>query len=86
MQWKMHRRLHPRSLFADAQTLRIASLVADDFLDMLEDYFAQPDASKAADCHPELHYQVGLTPELVEVPLCQVRPSHMCTGHAVALM
>ena len=53
---------------------------------MLEDYFAQPDESKAADCHPELHYQVGLTPELVEVPLCQVRPSHMCTGHAVALM
>lgn len=35
---------------------------------MLERYFEQPDEVKAADVRKELHYQVGTTPEHVELP------------------
>lgn len=38
------------------------------FLDMLERYFEQPDEAKAADVRKEMHYQVGTTPEHVELP------------------
>lgn len=41
------------------------------FLDMMEDYFAQPKEAKMQDCHPELHYQVGATPSHVELPICK---------------
>ncbi|KAK9842098.1 hypothetical protein WJX81_008332 [Elliptochloris bilobata] len=40
------------------------------FLDMMERYFGQDVAAKMADVCPELHYQVGATPEGVEVPRC----------------
>ena len=40
----------------------------DGFLDMLEAYFAQPDAAKLADVRKELFYQVGTTPSRVELP------------------
>ena len=32
------------------------------FLDMMEDYFAQDEATKQPDIHPEYAYQVGATP------------------------
>ena len=38
------------------------------FLDLLERYFEQPEALKRRDARPELHYQVGATPEGVERP------------------
>ena len=39
------------------------------FIDLLEAYMAQPDTTKAPDIHPELSYQVGLTPERIEKPV-----------------
>jgi hypothetical protein len=38
------------------------------FLDLLERYFEQPEDSKKRDARPELHYQVGATPEGIERP------------------
>ncbi|THH33557.1 hypothetical protein EUX98_g678 [Antrodiella citrinella] len=40
------------------------------FLDLLEDYFAQPEASLKQDERPELGYQVGVTLENTEKPKC----------------
>ncbi|KAJ3025435.1 hypothetical protein HDV00_012716 [Rhizophlyctis rosea] len=40
------------------------------FLNMMEDYFAQPTEVKERDARPELGYQVGVTPENKEVPRC----------------
>eukprot|EP00696_Hemimastix_kukwesjijk_P006951 gnl/Hemi2/18821_TR6230_c0_g1_i1.p1 gnl/Hemi2/18821_TR6230_c0_g1~~gnl/Hemi2/18821_TR6230_c0_g1_i1.p1 ORF type:complete len:356 (-),score=117.25 gnl/Hemi2/18821_TR6230_c0_g1_i1:86-1153(-) len=40
----------------------------DQFVDMMEDYFGQPEDVKRADARPELHYQVGATPAFVEKP------------------
>ncbi|XP_074302596.1 uncharacterized protein LOC141634269 [Silene latifolia] len=40
----------------------------DTFLDMMEKYFEQPLEFKRMHERPELHYQVGVTPEGVEVP------------------
>ena len=37
---------------------RVGTGEADRFLDLMERYFGQPDAAKAPDVHPELHYQV----------------------------
>ncbi|KAI1076653.1 hypothetical protein F5B20DRAFT_593914 [Whalleya microplaca] len=48
---------------------------ADDneaFLDLLEDYFAQPASVLRADERPELNYQVGVTLENTEKPKCAV--------------
>ncbi|KAI5917179.1 Clavaminate synthase-like protein [Camillea tinctor] len=42
------------------------------FLDLLEDYFAQPRAELARDERPELGYQVGVTLENTEKPKCAV--------------
>jgi isopenicillin N synthase-like dioxygenase len=42
------------------------------FLDMVERYFAQPREAKMKDVRAELSYQVGATPDLVELPLCAV--------------
>ncbi|KAI0146403.1 Clavaminate synthase-like protein [Xylariaceae sp. FL1272] len=42
------------------------------FLDLLEDYFAQPDAVLKKDERPELGYQVGVTLENTEKPKCAV--------------
>ncbi|KAK9125432.1 hypothetical protein Scep_014278 [Stephania cephalantha] len=40
----------------------------DRFLDMMESYFQKPDQFKRLQERPHLHYQVGVTPEGVEVP------------------
>lgn len=40
------------------------------FLDLLEDYFAQPREQLGRDERPALGYQVGATPELAERPRC----------------
>ncbi|KAK6928691.1 Non-hem dioxygenase N-terminal domain [Dillenia turbinata] len=40
----------------------------DRFLDMMERYFEQPSELKRLQERPHLHYQVGVTPEGVEVP------------------
>lgn len=53
------------------------------FLDLLEDYFAQDEAAKRADERPELHYQVGTTPEGVEVPISSW--SEACIGQMAAM-
>mmetsp|Transcript_30526 Transcript_30526/g.58781 ORF Transcript_30526/g.58781 Transcript_30526/m.58781 type:complete len:354 (+) Transcript_30526:217-1278(+) len=54
---------------------RVSSAHNDAFLDMMERYFEQDEACKMAEAHPELHYQVGVTPEGVEVPKCQTDPA-----------
>jgi hypothetical protein len=38
------------------------------FLTMMEQYYEQELNEKMKDVHPELHYQLGATPEFVEVP------------------
>ncbi|KAK4757942.1 hypothetical protein SAY87_019243 [Trapa incisa] len=40
----------------------------DRFIDMMEKYFEQPEEFKRLQERPNLHYQVGVTPEGVEVP------------------
>lgn len=40
----------------------------DRFIDMMEKYFEQPQEFKRLQERPHLHYQVGVTPEGVEVP------------------
>jgi hypothetical protein len=42
------------------------------FLDLLEDYFAQPDSVLKQDERPELGFQVGVTLENTEKPKCAV--------------
>ncbi len=42
------------------------------FLDLLEDYFAQPEAILKRDERPELSYQIGVTLENTEKPKCAV--------------
>eukprot|EP00897_Mesotaenium_endlicherianum_P007660 jgi/Mesen1/6922/ME000358S06248 len=42
------------------------------FLDMMERYFSQADEVKQQHARPEYHYQVGVTPEGIEVPRCAV--------------
>ena len=40
----------------------------DNFLDLMERYYAQTEEARAADVRKELHYQVGTTPGFVEKP------------------
>ncbi|KIO08583.1 hypothetical protein M404DRAFT_134307 [Pisolithus tinctorius Marx 270] len=47
----------------------------DTFLDLMEDYFAQPLADLERDQRPELSYQVGVTLENTEKPKCAVDES-----------
>lgn len=42
------------------------------FLDLLEDYFAQPEEELKKDERPELGYQIGVTLENTEKPKCAV--------------
>ncbi|KAJ3111438.1 hypothetical protein HDU96_005698 [Phlyctochytrium bullatum] len=49
---------------------RVSEDKNSEFLDLMEDYFAQPLEDKLVDTRPELGYQVGATPELTEVPRC----------------
>eukprot|EP01089_Gocevia_fonbrunei_P001710 TRINITY_DN1159_c0_g1_i3.p1 TRINITY_DN1159_c0_g1~~TRINITY_DN1159_c0_g1_i3.p1 ORF type:complete len:350 (+),score=99.38 TRINITY_DN1159_c0_g1_i3:120-1169(+) len=44
------------------------------FINTMEKYFGQPDQTKLADARPDIHYQVGATPEKVEVPRCSQEP------------
>mmetsp|Transcript_6798 Transcript_6798/g.18255 ORF Transcript_6798/g.18255 Transcript_6798/m.18255 type:complete len:431 (+) Transcript_6798:65-1357(+) len=46
---------------------RVSAADNDEFLDLMEQYFANEDAAKK-DTRPELCYQVGLTPSGVETP------------------
>ncbi|KAI8928915.1 hypothetical protein BC831DRAFT_446344 [Entophlyctis helioformis] len=49
---------------------RVSEAENSSFLDTLEDYFGQDDDVKRQDCRPEVHYQVGATPENTEEPRC----------------
>ncbi|TQW01274.1 hypothetical protein V2A60_002282 [Cordyceps javanica] len=51
---------------------RVAARDNDDFLDLLEDYFAQPETALRRDERPALGYQVGATLENTERPKCAV--------------
>lgn len=53
---------------------RVAQCDNQRFLDTMETYFARGTAVNIADSRPELHYQVGATPEGVEVPLAATDP------------
>lgn len=44
----------------------------DTFLDMMEEFFQKSDEFKRQQERPLLHYQVGVTPGGVEVPICAV--------------
>eukprot|EP00965_Chrysotila_dentata_P114076 3772262-Pleurochrysis_carterae.AAC.1 len=67
-----------RSLLATGMVIlrdsRVKTADHEAFLDMLELYFDQDDAAKKLDERPDLHYQVGTTPELTEVPVCKTSP------------
>lgn len=47
---------------------RVTPASSATFLDMMEAYFGQPRAVKMADARPDLAYQVGVTPNGIEVP------------------
>jgi isopenicillin N synthase-like dioxygenase len=51
---------------------RVAEKDNQDFLDLLEDYFAQPEEELRKDERPELSYQIGVTLENTEKPKCAV--------------
>jgi isopenicillin N synthase-like dioxygenase len=51
---------------------RCPAEVNDMFLDMMETYFQKPDDFKRKQERPHLHYQVGVTPEGVELPRAAV--------------
>lgn len=51
---------------------RVSARDNDTFLDLLEDYFAQPAAALRRDERPALSYQVGATLEHTEKPKCAV--------------
>ncbi|KAF4119931.1 hypothetical protein GMORB2_3619 [Geosmithia morbida] len=51
---------------------RVAPEANDVFLDLLEDYFAQPEYLLRHDERPELSYQVGVTLDNTEKPKCAV--------------
>ena len=51
---------------------RVAASDNESFLDLLEDYFAQPEAALRRDERPLLGYQVGATLENTEKPKCAV--------------
>ena len=51
---------------------RVADQDNEAFLDLLEDYFAQPEADLRRDERPELSYQIGVTLENTEKPKCAV--------------
>ncbi|KAG2374174.1 hypothetical protein C9374_011011 [Naegleria lovaniensis] len=47
---------------------RVTFEKAASFLDLMEDYYAQPTEVKMKDVHPEWSYQIGATPEMTERP------------------
>ncbi|TDL28060.1 Clavaminate synthase-like protein [Rickenella mellea] len=54
------------------QDSRVSEEDNDTFLDLMEDYFAQPEEALKKDERPELGYQVGVTLENTERPKCAV--------------
>lgn len=40
----------------------------DEFINMMERYYSQEREIKLKDARPELHYQVGVTPNDIEIP------------------
>ncbi|KAM4061142.1 Clavaminate synthase-like protein [Hirsutella rhossiliensis] len=51
---------------------RVAERDNERFLDLVEDYFAQPEADLRRDERPDLSYQIGVTLENTEKPKCAV--------------
>ncbi|KAK3399201.1 hypothetical protein B0T20DRAFT_392218 [Sordaria brevicollis] len=51
---------------------RVAEKDNETFLDLLEDYFAQPEENLRQDERPELSWQIGVTLENTEKPKCAV--------------
>jgi isopenicillin N synthase-like dioxygenase len=51
---------------------RVSESDNTNFLDLLEDYFAQPEEDLKRDERPELSYQIGVTLENTEKPKCAV--------------
>ncbi|KAK0763717.1 hypothetical protein N5P37_003100 [Trichoderma harzianum] len=51
---------------------RVSEADNNTFLDLLEDYFAQPEQDLKRDERPELSYQIGVTLENTEKPKCAV--------------
>lgn len=51
---------------------RVSEEDNDAFLNLIEDYFAQPVEDLKKDERPEIHYQVGVTLENTEKPKCAV--------------
>ena len=51
---------------------RVSEEDNNEFLDLIEDYFAQPEEALKKDERPELGYQVGVTLENTEKPKCAV--------------
>eukprot|EP00300_Choanocystis_sp_HF-7_P042313 c9068_g1_i1.p1 GENE.c9068_g1_i1~~c9068_g1_i1.p1 ORF type:complete len:354 (+),score=81.94 c9068_g1_i1:60-1121(+) len=47
---------------------RVTERDNDEFIDMLEAYFEQDYETKLQDARPDLHYQIGVTPDHVELP------------------
>lgn len=66
---KMEHAVKTYSAFAIKDT-RVTEQQNSEFLDMMEDYFDQETELKLEDSRPELHYQVGATPGLTELPRC----------------
>ncbi|KCV71649.1 hypothetical protein H696_01068 [Fonticula alba] len=54
---------------------RVSEQENSNYLDMLERYFDQPAEAKMADVRADVGYQVGATPERVEVPRCAADPN-----------
>eukprot|EP00940_MAST-03C_sp_MAST-3C-sp2_P002964 g2964.t1 len=52
---------------------RVSKSDAGTFLDTMEQYFSQPQKDLMEDVHPELHYQVGATPEKTEKAICALK-------------
>lgn len=51
---------------------RVSESDNETFLNLLEDYFAQPEEALKKDERPELSYQIGATLENTETPKCAV--------------
>lgn len=56
---------------------RVTEIQNAEFLDLMEDYFEQPTSVKMQDVRAGLSYQVGATPENIELPRCGRDPSCM---------
>jgi len=53
---------------------RVTEVDNSTFIDMMEKYFEQDSHTKREDARPDIFYQVGATPEFVEIPRCSQEP------------